>query len=37
MRKIKALATVARCFITLIGATYDGSVPPVEFQFGAWM
>jgi len=37
MRTIKALAKVARCFIAFIGAGYDGSVPPVESQYGAWM
>lgn len=37
MRKIKALANVARCFITFMVASYDGSVPPVESQFGAWI
>lgn len=37
MRKIKALANVAQCFIAFMGASYDGSVPPVESQFGAWI
>lgn len=37
MRRIKALANVARCFIAFMGASYDGSVPPVESQFGAWI
>jgi hypothetical protein len=37
MRTIQALANVARCFIAFMGAGYDGSVPPVESQFGAWM
>ena len=37
MRTIKALADVARCFIAFMGASYDGSVTPVESQFGAWM
>jgi hypothetical protein len=37
MRKIKTLANVARCFIAFMGASYDGSVPPVESQYGAWI
>lgn len=37
MRTIKAFANVARCFIAFMGAGYDGSVPPVESQLGAWM
>jgi hypothetical protein len=37
MRTIKALANVAMCFIALMGAGYDGSVPPVESKFGAWV
>lgn len=37
MRKIKALAHVARCFIEFMGASYDGSIPPVESQYGAWI
>lgn len=37
MRTIKALANVARCFIAFMVAGYDGSVPPVESQFGGWM
>jgi len=37
MRTIKALANVAMCFIAFMVAGYDGSVPPVESQLGAWM
>lgn len=37
MRTIKGLANVARCFIAFTVAGYDGSVPPVESKFGAWM
>jgi hypothetical protein len=37
MRTIKALVNVATCVIAFTGAGYDGSVLPVESQFGAWM
>jgi hypothetical protein len=37
MKTIRALANVARCFIAFMGASYDGSVPPVESQFGVWI
>lgn len=32
MNTIKALIRVARCFVTLVEASYVGQ--PVEFQFG---
>lgn len=37
MKSFKLLANVARCFVTFMEAGYDGSVPPVEYQFGTWL
>ena len=37
MSAIKSLILVAQCFITFMEAGYDGSVPPVEYQFGTWL
>jgi len=37
MNFFTALINVAQCFITFMEAGYDGSVPPVEYQFGTWL